>query len=122
MTEPLEPVQINQIQVSPNPVQQGEFDIVVITPWLYKLVIKADHENGVLKYRNSQKITYWCYYYIHPIYGQIQVRLSVALAHLKAYQLLGGVGWQLPDQAPSVPLQPLVPFVISGKPNRRIGR
>ena len=121
MTEQLEPIQIDQIQEEPNPIQQCEFRIKVITPWLYKLIIEKDYKNGILKYRNLQKITYWCYYYIHSTHGQIQVRLSAALVHLKAYKLSGGVGWQLPNQVPSIPLQPMVPLVIFEKPNRRVG-
>ena len=31
-------------------------------------------------------------------------------------------GWQLPNQVPSVPLQPMIPLVICEKPNRRVGR
>ena len=121
MVEQIEPIQVGQIQGEPGITQQCEFKIEVITPWLYKLVIEEDYRSGTSKYRNLQKISYWCYYYIHLIHGQIQIELSTALAHLKAYRSSGGVGWQLPNQAPNVPLQPMVPLVICEKPRRRIG-
>ena len=92
MTEQLEPIQIYQIQEGLDPIQQCEFRIEVITPWLYKLIIETEYKNGILKYRDLQKITYWCYYYIQSTHRQIQVRLSAALVHLKAYKLSGGVG------------------------------
>ena len=122
MIEQLEPIQVSQIQGEPSPIQQCEFRIEVITPWLYKLVIEEDYKSGTSKYRNLQKITYWCYYYIHSIHGQIQVELSAALTHLKAYRFSGGVGWQLPNQVPNVPLQLMIPLVICEKSNRRVGR
>ena len=82
---------------------------------MYKLVIEEDYKSGTSKYRNLQKITYWCYYYIHSIHGQFQVELSAALTHLKAYRLSGEVGWQLTNQVPNVPLQPMIPLVICGE-------
>ena len=120
MVEQLEPIQVGQIQEL-GTIQQCEFRIKVITPWLSKVVIDDDHISGTSKHRNLQKISYWCYYYIHSIHGQIQIMLSSALTHLKAYRLSGGVGWQLPNQAPSIPLQPMVPLVICEKPKRRVG-
>ena len=122
MVEQLEPIQVGQIQGEPGITQQCEFKIEVITPWLYKLVIEEDYRSGTSKYRNLQKISYWCYCYIHLIHGQIQIELSTALAHLKAYRSSGGVGWHLPNQAPNVPLQPMVPLEICEKLRRRIGR
>ena len=121
MVEQLEPIQVGQIQEL-GTIQQCEVRIEVITPWLYKLVIEEDYKSRTSKHRNLQKISYWCYFYIHSIHGQIQIELSAALTHLKAYRLSGGVGWQLPNQAPSVPLQRMVPLVICEKPKRRFGR
>ena len=89
MVEQLEPIQVSQIQEL-GTIQQCEFRIEVITPWLYKLVIEEDYKSGTSKHRNLQKISYWCYYYIHSIHGQIQIELSAALTHLKAYRLSGG--------------------------------
>ena len=74
MVEQLEPIQVGQIQEL-GTIQQCEFKIEVITPWLYKVVIDEDHISGTSKHRNLQKISYWCYYYIHSIHGQIQITL-----------------------------------------------
>ena len=104
MTEQLESIQIQgQIQGELSPIQQCEFRIEIITPWLYKLVIEEEYKSGISKYRNLQKITYWCYYYIHSIHGQIQVRLSAALTHLKAYRHSGELVGNYRIKSPAFP-------------------
>ena len=116
MVEQLEPIQVNQIQEL-GTIQQCEFKIEVITPWLYKVVIDEDHISGTSKRRNLQRNIILVLLLLHSIHGQIQITLSSALTHLKAYRLSGEFGWQLPNQAPSIPLQPMVPLVICEKPN-----
>ena len=49
MIEQLEPIQVGQIQGEPSSIQQCEFRIEVITPWLYKLVIEEDYKKRNIK-------------------------------------------------------------------------
>ena len=88
----IKPQELNQLQLLPSTPQQALFDVVTVTLWLYNTVALWEYQGEGLNYRTSQYITYWCYYYIHPLFGQVQVRISGALAHFEAFHITEGVG------------------------------
>ena len=109
------------IQSLPLPLQQGLFELVQLTPWLFYTRITQQYLTGLTKRRDSQQITYLSYYLRHPLLGQVQVKISSALAHLETFQVTGGEGWPLPNEGPTPPLQPSKPLVLNEKPKQGCG-
>ena len=112
---------MGQIQSLPLPLQQGSFELVPLTPWLFYTRITQQYSTGLTGQRDSQQITYLSYYLRHPLLGQVQVKISCALAHFETFQVTGGEGWPIPNEELTPPLQPNKPLVLNEKPKRSRG-
>ena len=112
---------MGQIQPLPLPLQQGLFELIQITPWLFYTRITHQHLTGLVGKRDSQQITYLSYYLRHPLLGQVQVKISSALAHFETFQITRGEGWPIPEEEPTPPLQPSKPLILNEKPKQNRG-